>query len=140
MKRKLASLTFAAALLAGCGGGEDTPELTEEERLALPANPANGRAIFKPCAVCHNVVEGTGHRVGPNLWGVVGADAGRHGDFRYSRALASSDLVWTEDALDAYIEDPGSVIPGGRMSYQGNPSPADRRDIIAYLKTLASEG
>ena len=122
-------------LLAACGGGE-APTLSTEERLARPADPESGARLARICRTCHEVAEGTGHRVGPNLWGVVGAEAGRHADFAYSQALERSGLVWDEAALDAYLEAPQGLIPGGRMAYDGMADPADRRDVIAYLETL----
>lgn len=128
---------LCAGLLAACSGGEPpAPRLTTEERLALPPSVANGQSLGRICRTCHEVAEGTGHRVGPNLWGVAGAEAGRHADFRYSQALTRAGLVWDEATLDAYLADPQGVIPGGRMAYPGMPDPADRRDVIAYLETL----
>ena len=122
-------------LLAACSQ-EAAPELSTTERLALPADAANGQRLSRVCRTCHEVAEGTGHRVGPNLWGVVGAEAGRHADFRYSRALERSGLVWDEATLDAYLADPQGVVPGGRMAYAGMPDAADRRDVVTYLATL----
>jgi len=103
----------------------------------MPGDAVLGQRLFRQCAVCHDVQKEGEHRVGPNLWGVVGEEAGRHADFAYSRALLRSEVVWDEATLDAYIAEPQAVISGGRMGYQGNPSPADRRDMIAYLKGRA---
>ncbi|NNU17194.1 cytochrome c family protein [Parvularcula sp. ZS-1/3] len=134
MMTRLASLTCALVLLAACGGGGEEPLPSDEERLAMPADPVLGRRLFRQCAVCHDVGEEPRHRVGPNLNGIMGAEAGRHPDFSYSASLKRSGLVWDEETLDAYIEKPQAVIPGGRMAFQGEPSEANRRDIIAYLK------
>ena len=135
-KSALLGMVLAAALPAACGGAPEAPALSTEERMALPADAANGARLARVCRTCHEVAEGTGHRVGPNLWGVAGAEAGRHADFAYSQALERSGLVWDEAALDAYLQSPQGLIPGGRMAYNGMPDPADRRDVIAYLETL----
>ena len=135
----LGMILLPVLALAACGGAEDVPSLTTEERLALPADAATGARLARVCRTCHEVADGTGHRVGPNLWGVVGAAAGRHADFAYSKALERSGLVWDEAALDAYLKDPQGLIPGGRMAYAGMPDPADRRDVIAYLATLEGD-
>ena len=133
----LAILAPSALMLSACGGGEPAPpRLSEEERLAMAPNVENGQRQFLQCAVCHDRVEGVGHRVGPNLWGVVGAPAARHEDFTYSKALERSGLVWDTATLDAYIKDPREVVPGGRMAFAGLDSDADRRDLVAYLETL----
>ena len=139
MRTQLASLAFLASVLAACGGGEDVDVLSEENRLALPADAVFGQRIFRQCAVCHEAAKGTGHRQGPNLWNIMGAEAGRHADFNYSRALKSSGVVWDEEMLDAYIADPMGTIPGTRMGYHGGATEADRRDIIAFLSTLQDE-
>ncbi|NHK27729.1 cytochrome c family protein [Parvularcula flava] len=126
-----------AMLLSSCGNGEPAqPQLSDEERLAMAPSVKNGERQFLQCAVCHDRVEGTGHRVGPNLWGIVGAPAARHEDFTYSKALERSGLVWDTATLDAYIQDPKEVVPGGRMAYAGLDNEADRRDLVAYLETL----
>lgn len=137
-------LCSALAVLMGCskntGGDRQTADAVEalstEERLALPANAGNGARLFLSCAVCHDDTEGVGHRIGPNLYGVYGQNAAFHPDFAYSQAMASSDIIWDDDALDQYLANPLAFVPGGRMAYAGEPDPANRRDLIAYLKTL----
>ena len=127
---------LALLILAACGPADAPAALSDAERLALAPDTASGQRLFRQCGVCHEAREGTGHRVGPNLWGVVGASAARHGDFRYSQAMARSGIVWEASALDAYLADPQGYLPGNRMGYQGMSSEADRRDVIAYLQTL----
>ncbi|MEO1659250.1 MAG: cytochrome c family protein, partial [Pseudomonadota bacterium] len=139
MRTQLASLAFFASVLAACGGAEDDVSLSEEDRLALPADPVFGRRVFRQCAVCHEAAQGTGHRQGPNLWNIVGAKAGQHPDFIYSKAMKNADLVWDDATLDAYIADPQGTLPGTRMGYFGSTSEADRRDIIAFLHTLKDD-
>lgn len=130
-----------ALLLTSCGGGgrEAPPALSEEERMAMPPNLASGERLFLACAVCHERVEGARHRIGPNLWNVYGAPAAQHKDFTYSAALRRSDLTWDAATLDAYIRKPQEIVPGGRMAYEGMDSEADRRDLVAWLKTLTDE-
>jgi cytochrome c len=135
MFAKLSSLLGLLVVLVACAEEEEAPLPTDEERLAAMPDPAYGQRLFRQCAVCHNAAPDAGHRVGPNLWGVMSAEAGRHPDFSYSRALERANLVWDEETLGAYIADPQAVIPGGRMAYAGMESPADRRDLIAFLKT-----
>ncbi|MEL6365606.1 MAG: cytochrome c family protein [Pseudomonadota bacterium] len=135
MKRRLIALGLA--VFAAACGSEEPPDLSTEERLAAPPDLERGRRAFRACAVCHEIAEGAPHRVGPNLHGVTRREAGALPDFAYSRALQAADVVWTEEALDAWIEDPREFLPGTRMSYAGEPDPAERRDLIAYLKSAA---
>lgn len=135
MRNQLASALLAVLAASACSSEE--PALpTDAERLAQPADAAFGERLFRQCATCHNRAPDARHRVGPNLWSVVGEEAARHPDFTYSRAMERAEIVWTAERLDAYIEDPQAVVPGGRMAYQGMPSEADRRDLVAYLATL----
>ena len=92
-------------------------------------------AAYARCLACHG---GTlaGHDVGPSLAGVFGRRAGSRDDFRYSRALARSGIVWDEPSLDAFLKAPDRFVPGTRMPFEGMAADAERAAIIRYLKTL----
>lgn len=95
---------------------------------------ARGRELFQQsCAVCH--VRGGGQ--GPDLAGVVGRKAGT-ASFGYSAAMTKSDLVWNESTLDRFLSDPTSLVPGTNMAVKVEQEP-DRRDLIAYLRTLTAD-
>ncbi len=128
-----------AVMVTSCSKGtapapEQSTPLTTDERLSRPADPENGRRLFMACAICHEATAGQRHRVGPNLWGIYDKPAAGHSDFAYSKALRDSNIIWDEQSLDAYIENPRSFVPRGRMSYAGEADAANRRDIIAYLR------
>ena len=93
----------------------------------------NGRKVFATCAACHEPSLPT--RTGPDLRGVVGRKIGTVPGFRYSRAMKNARIVWDETTLDAYLAEPQEMLPGNAMPFPGLPLPADRRDLIAYLKT-----
>lgn len=99
------------------------------------ADAVKGRRLFARCMACHTVQEGR-NLSGPSLYGIVGRPAGSVEGFRYSDANKDSGIVWTEEALSAFMEDPQSFMPGTRMIYPGLPSEQDRNDIIAYLKSV----
>ncbi len=138
MKAKSLIFPFLLAILmAACSKGEAVAPLpSTEERLAAPADAAYGQYLFRECAICHERSPGAGNRVGPNLWGVYGQPAASNENFAYSGAMRRADLVWDDDNLDKFLERPGALVPGTRMSFGGEKDPANRRDIIAYLKTL----
>jgi cytochrome c len=90
---------------------------------------------FERCAACHDA-KSTAADLGPNLGGVFGRKAGSRDDFRYSRALSRSGVVWDERSLDAFLKAPDQFIPGTRMPFEGVASDAERAEIIKHLKTL----
>ncbi len=50
--------------------------------------------------------------------------------------LKSSNVVWTAEVLDQYLQNPQAAIPGNRMPFSGIPQADKRADIIAYLATI----
>lgn len=119
-----------------------TPEAaaTPEMPALDPALVAAGEALWRQCRSCHTVDAGGRNGTGPNLHGVVGRVAGAVDGFRYSGAFqqaAEDGLVWTPEALDAYLADPRGNIRGTRMSFRGLSDEADRAAMIAYLSSFS---
>ncbi|MGH6720073.1 MAG: copper-containing nitrite reductase [Alphaproteobacteria bacterium] len=102
----------------------------------LTAQTPTGEAVFRKCQACHSL-DPTIKKVGPTLAGVVGRRAGTLPDFRFSDALKNSGLVWGEQTLDAYLENPSKLVPGTRMTFGGLKRPEDRAAVIAFLAGLA---
>lgn len=104
--------------------------------FSMPAqaqDATKGQAVFKKCAQCH-AVDGK-NKVGPHLDGVIGRKAGTVPGFTYSEAMKAHG-PWDEASLDAYLEDPRKVVKGTKMIFPGIKNPQERKDVIAYLKTL----
>ena len=89
---------------------------------------------FERCIACHS--EKSSSTDGPSLAGVFGRKAGNRDDFRYSRALSRSGIVWDEKSLDGFLKAPDQFVPGTRMPFEGMPSDAERTAVIQYLKSL----
>jgi cytochrome c len=115
---------FAAVLLAFAGASP-----------ALAANSGAGKVLFEQCASCHGAA-GAGTEQGPTLVGVVGRKAGQIPDFRYSRAMQRSGIVWNEDTLAQYLSSPQDVVPGNRMPFGGLATPEESMDVVSYLESL----
>jgi cytochrome c len=106
--------------------------------LALNALSAQA-AEFDPeiaynnhCRKCHSTKEGD-NRLGPTLYGIVGAKAGQVPGFSaYSGGLAG--ITWDEAMLDKFIADPASVASSTNMIYPPVKDPAERKAIIEFLK------
>ncbi len=92
-------------------------------------------ALLSCCALV--TVQGGGNKQGPNLFGLVGRKAGTLEGYQYSAANMSSGVTWSEDALFEYLLNPKKYIKGTKMVFAGIKNEAERRDLIAYLKSNA---
>ena len=94
-----------------------------------------GMKVFKKCKACHTVDKGGKNKSGPNLFGVVGrAVAGT--DFKKYKALSAADGVWDEANLDKWLTNP-KKYNGKKTAMSVKLKRAkDRKNVIAYLKTL----
>ena len=121
-------------------------ENTESAEVPAPAaapapvqTASNAKpASFTQCAVCHKVEEGARATIGPNLYGIVGAEAGKQEGFAYSPAMRESGLTWDEATLDRFLANPQSVVRGNRMAFVGERNETRRKEIIDYLASLTS--
>ena len=103
------------------------------------AGDPRGAALFRRCAACHTVTANGARRAGPTLYRLFGRRAGEVGGYKYSNALARTDLVWTEKTVDAlFAEGPHSFTPGSKMPLQQMPDAEDRAHLIAFLKRITS--
>lgn len=100
------------------------------------ADPVRGEQVYARCLACHALAS---DRVGPRHCGLLGRRAGAVPGFSYSGAMRNSKLTWDERTLDRFLANPLKVVPGTSMTYAGVSEPADRRDVIAYLRR-AGEG
>lgn len=105
----------------------------------LTGDAEAGARVFARCRSCHVLDEGV-NRNGPSLYGIIGRTAGTVEGFRYSDANANSGIVWTEQALFDYLENPRQYIPGTFMAFPGLRTEQERADIIAYIKENGGEG
>lgn len=116
------------------GAAAKVEEVIDIAALMATANADNGAAIFKKCVACHAVDKGAGHKVGPALYGIVGAAKAHHGDYAYSAALKGKGGNWGYDELFTFLKKPGAYVAGTKMSFAGINKPSEIADIIAYLR------
>ena len=124
-----------AALLAVVAPAVADSEL--DTRLAA-ANQKRGQLLYMVCKACHDDEAGLPHKVGPNLHGMFGRKAGTAEGFRYTDALVKSGIVWTPETMDAWLKQPGALVPGNGMAFAGIANDADRASLIAWL--MANSG
>ena len=105
--------------------------------LLASASVERGQTVAKKCAQCHTFEKGQPNRIGPNLWGIIGAKLAHAGDFAYSAGFKEKGGQWDYEKLNRYLHKPRDFIKGTKMSFVGLQSDQDRADVIAYLRTLS---
>ena len=121
------------------GTGPDEAGQTIAQLLAA-ADAVEGESAARACQACHTFDQGGAHRVGPNLWDVVGRPIAAAEGYAYSDALqAMSGETWTYEALDEFIHNPRGYAPGTKMAYGGMRRDEQRADLLAYLRTLSDD-
>ena len=108
--------------------------------LTSPAQAAGnvdrgGDVFDAQCAECHSA-KANKNKKGPSLFASIGRKAGTVPDFVYSDAMKASGIVWTPDKIEAYVNNPKGVVPGGKMKFDGKLSPQEHADLLAFLATL----
>ena len=109
---------------------------TEHSFLRPPDEMENGeRQFMRKCSICHALTPPPSRKAGPTLHGVFGRQAGSVPGYPYSPNLADSDIVWTDETIDALFDlGPDHYIPGSKMPMQRITAPQDREDLVAYLR------
>ncbi len=133
-------LEIAVLDASSAGGAANEPKVLEPvDSLLASANIENGqRIVQKVCTQCHSLDQGGGHKIGPNLWNVVGAGIAKKDGFAYSAAFKARTETWSYDNLNKLIAKPRDFAPGTKMSFVGLAKVQERADVIAYLRTLAT--
>lgn len=127
--------TTAAAPAAAKPTAESTDTLDGTKFASYTTDAAAGEKVFAACKTCHAVQEGK-NMVGPSMYAIHGRTSGQVPGYTYSAANKNSGIVWSDDKLFQYLENPQRVIPGTKMTYTGVKDPQKRADLIAYLNTL----
>ncbi len=143
------SLLIISTLLISCG---DQPSSDNEKAEGVLANKIidqktttavgdidRGSKLYLQCRACHSLKENEPHTIGPNLFNLVGSKAGSRDGYVYSEALLNSEIVWTIENLNLWLEKPYVIAPGNKMVFSGMRKQEDRDDLIAFLYDQTSE-
>ena len=113
----------------GAARAEDAAELANK-----------GAPAYRICAACHSLQPGM-HLSGPSLadlWGKKAASIESYG--RYTENLKKADIIWGEDALNAWLADPQAMVPGTAMTFRGIEKDETRTNLIAFLRQAMADG
>ena len=116
-----------------------TNTLDTGELMTIDGDLERGRKLYLQCRACHSLKENEPHKIGPNLFKIIGSKAGSMKGYNYSDALSKSEIVWTIENLDLWLEKPYEIIPGNKMVFSGMSKQEDRNDLIAYVYDQTSE-
>ncbi|MBL1429911.1 cytochrome c family protein [Oceanicaulis sp. AH-315-P02] len=116
----------------------------ELQEVVLPkflvgADLKAGKREFAKCRACHTLEQGQRNKMGPNLFGMFGNKVGFNEEFRYSKAIQDSDLVWSMENLDHWLENPREFLSGTSMAFVGIRNEQKRRALMAYLYIKTNE-
>jgi len=109
------------------------------ELMTIDGDLERGRKLYLQCRACHSLKENEPHKIGPNLFKIIGSKAGSMKGYNYSDALSKNEIVWTIENLDLWLEKPYEIIPGNKMVFSGMSKQEDRNDLIAYVYDQTSE-
>ena len=121
--------------------------------LALPAfadgDAAKGEKEFKKCKSCHEIASADevivkGGKTGPDLYGVIGRQAGSVEGFKYGASIVEAGeggLIWTEEDVAEYVKDPKAFL-SDKMGHAATSNMSFKlrkggEDVAAYLATFS---
>jgi cytochrome c len=107
------------------------------DSLLGSASAEKGAQLAKQCEICHNLQEGQGPKVGPDLYNIVDRPVASAAGFNYTPAMKAKGGKWTFAALNKWLTNPRADVPGTAMTFAGLSSEKQRADVIAYLDTLS---
>lgn len=131
--------------VAGCSSvrntGPPSSGTAASDVAALERLVASGKSQFLRCNSCHVVDSAApppfGGSLGPHLENIVGRASASVDDFAYTEQLQALDVVWDEEILDQWLQEPQAMVPGMCETFDGMPNAEQRKALIAYLKNPA---
>lgn len=142
MIRTIATLLGAAAIAA--------PAFAESH---VVGDVAAGEKAFSKCATCHVVIDAEGQQLagkkaktGPNLYGMIGRQAGTVEGFRYGKSIVQAGeagLIWDQENFAVYAQNPKKFLQTflddkkarSKMSYKVRAE-EDAVNLAAFLASL----
>ena len=110
-------------------------EAVDIKALLAMGDLAHGEKVFKKCTACHMIAAGGKNMIGPNLWSVIGRQAGVISDYKYSKAMVAYGKEWTFEEMNSYLIKPQAYVKGTKMAFAGLRKEKDRASVILYMNS-----
>ncbi len=110
-------------------------EAVDIKALLAMGDLAHGEKVFKKCTACHMIAAGGKNMIGPNLWSVIGRQAGVVSDYKYSKAMIAYGKEWTFEEMNSYLIKPQAYVKGTKMAFAGLRKEKDRASVILYMNS-----
>lgn len=107
------------------------------EPLLAKADVEAGQKYARVCGTCHSFGKGEAAKIGPNLYGIIGAKHAHMEGFDYSDGMKSMKGNWDYAELNEFLYSPRTHVPGTKMTFAGIKDDKTRANVIAWLRTLA---
>ena len=103
--------------------------------MIATADPAVGAKSSSKCKACHDFTQGGKDKIGPNLWGIIGAPHAHSASFAYSDVMKGmAGKPWTFEELDTFLTSPKAYAPGTKMAFPGLKKPEERAALLRWLR------
>jgi cytochrome c len=100
---------------------------------------AAGETAFRKCQPCHDVGETAKNKLGPELNGLDGRNAGTVANGTYSQGMKDSGITWNEQVFREFVSNPAAKVPGTTMLLSVRDE-KEIGDLWAYLKQFGADG
>ena len=123
---------------ATTASGQETVKVVEAvdiKALLAMGDLVHGEKVFKKCSACHMIAAGGKNMIGPNLWSVIGRQAGVVSDYKYSKAMVAYGKEWTFEEMNSYLIKPQAYVKGTKMAFAGLRKEKDRASVILYMNS-----
>ena len=113
-------------------------EAVDIKALLAMGDLVHGEKVFKKCSACHMIAAGGKNMIGPNLWSVIGRQAGVVSDYKYSKAMVAYGKEWSFEEMNLYLIKPQAYVKGTKMAFAGLRKEKDRASVMLYMNSKSS--
>ena len=118
--------------------GEVEEVKVDISQLLAMGDLAHGQKVLKKCSACHMIASDGKNMIGPNLWGVIGRQAGSVSDYKYSKAMIAYGKNWSFEEMNSYLIKPQAYIKGTKMAFAGLRKEKDRASVILFMNSKSN--